>query len=62
MGGVEGRTMATDAGGNDLPTGREIAFRKSMKMGAPPEAVYDVLADVRSHLEWGGNRGKKNFR
>jgi uncharacterized protein YndB with AHSA1/START domain len=55
--------MASNEGnGNVLPDGREIAFRKSMKTGAPPEAVYDLLADVRSHLEWGGNRGKKNFR
>lgn len=48
--------------GNVLPDGREIVFRKSMKTSAPPEAVYDLLADVRSHLEWGGNRGKENFR
>jgi hypothetical protein len=55
--------MATNEGnGNVLPAGREIAFRKTMKMGAPPQAVYEVLADVRSHLEWGGNRSKKNFR
>jgi hypothetical protein len=53
--------MATK-GGDALPDGREITFRKSMKMAVPPEAVYDLLADVRSHLEWGGNRGKKNFR
>lgn len=55
--------MGTDEGdGNALPAGKELVFRKSMKIGAPPKAVYEVLADVRSHLEWGGRRGKKNFR
>ena len=55
--------MATNGeNGNVLPAGREIAFRKSMKIGAPPEAVFELLTDVRSHLEWGGTRGKKNFR
>ena len=30
---------------------------------APAEAVYDLLADVRSHLEWAGTRQpKENFR
>ena len=53
---------ANEGSRNALPAGREITFRKSMRMDAPPEAVYDVLADLRSHLEWGGNRGKKNFR
>ena len=55
--------MATNGeSGNLIPAGREIAFRKSTKIGAPPEAVYEVLADVRTNLEWGGTRGKKNFR
>lgn len=47
---------------NVLPAGKEIAFQSSIDVAAPPEAVYDLLADVRSHLEWGGDRGKKNFR
>jgi uncharacterized protein YndB with AHSA1/START domain len=54
--------MGKSGGGSALPAGREIAFRKRMKVDAPPEAIYELLADVRSHLEWGGNRGKKNFR
>jgi hypothetical protein len=29
---------------------------------ARPEQVYDVLADLRSHLEWGGNRQYRSFR
>ncbi len=50
------------AGSDALPAGREIAFEVSFRTSAPPEAVFDQLADVRSHLEWGGNSGKKNFR
>jgi hypothetical protein len=29
---------------------------------APAEVVYDLVADVRSHLEWGGRMQKKNYR
>jgi hypothetical protein len=29
---------------------------------ARPEEVYDVLADLRSHLEWGGSRQFRSFR
>jgi hypothetical protein len=29
---------------------------------ARPEQVFDVLADLRTHLEWGGNRQFKSFR
>jgi hypothetical protein len=29
---------------------------------ARPERVYDVLADLRSHLEWAGNRQYRSFR
>jgi hypothetical protein len=29
---------------------------------ASAAAVYDLLADVRSHLEWGGAMQKKNYR
>jgi uncharacterized protein YndB with AHSA1/START domain len=29
---------------------------------APPEVVFDLLSDLRSHLEWGGNRQYKMFR
>src|SRR5215210_1680638 len=30
--------------------------------GAPAEVVYDLLADLDSHLEWGGNRQSSGFR
>jgi len=29
---------------------------------AKPEAVYDLLADLRSHIEWGGTRQRRAFR
>jgi predicted exporter len=29
---------------------------------APPEVVYDMLADLRSHLEWGGAEQRRDFR
>ena len=39
---------------------REYTFRGKTK--ASPEAVYGVLADLNSHLEWGGRRQYKMFR
>jgi hypothetical protein len=33
------------------------------RSGAPAEVVYDLLADLQTHLEWGGRRQKgKTFR
>jgi uncharacterized protein YndB with AHSA1/START domain len=32
------------------------------RTSAPPEIVYDVLADLSSHAEWGGKRQYKMFR
>jgi Polyketide cyclase / dehydrase and lipid transport len=29
---------------------------------AKPEAVYDLLADLRTHVEWGGARQSQEFR
>jgi uncharacterized protein YndB with AHSA1/START domain len=45
-----------------LPNGKEITYRLTANLPAPPEAVYDTLADIPSHLEWGGKRVRKNFR
>ena len=50
------------ADSNPLPTGKEITFTMTSRTTAPPEAVYDVLADVRGHLDWAGDRGHKKFR
>ena len=41
-------------------TKRTITFKG--RSAAPPEVVYDVLADLRSHLEWGGKRQYKMCR
>lgn len=40
----------------------ELTVRLQEASRAPAEAVYDLLADVPSHLEWGGRRQKKHYR
>jgi hypothetical protein len=40
-----------------------ITFRVSVDAAASPQAIYDLLADPRTHLEWAGKEApKKNFR
>lgn len=39
---------------------REVRFSRECK--APAENVYDVLADLRTHLEWGGRDQTRVFR
>lgn len=40
-----------------------ITFHASVRTSASPEAVYDVIADPRAALEWGGREApKKTFR
>ena len=41
---------------------RELELRVEVSSTAPAEAVYDVLADIRSHITWAGERQKKNTR
>jgi hypothetical protein len=42
---------------------RELTVRIEESSTAPPAVVYDLLADIRSHLEWGGRRqSKKTYR
>lgn len=41
---------------------REIVYRASVPCRAPAEAVYDLLADLTTHLEWAGRRQPKAFR
>jgi len=43
--------------GHQLP-----AVRLSKTCAAPPEAVYDMLADLHSHLHWGGEKQRRDFR
>lgn len=41
----------------------EIGFHLEETTTAPAEIVYDRLADIRNHLEWGGKmQPKDNFR
>jgi Polyketide cyclase / dehydrase and lipid transport len=40
-----------------------VTFHASVRSAASPEAIYDVLADPRAALEWGGREApKKSFR
>ena len=41
---------------------RELFVHLEVTSGAPVEAMYDLLADIPSHLEWGGERQKKKYR
>jgi hypothetical protein len=41
----------------------ELRIHVEERSGAPAEAVYDLLADIGSHLEWGGAmQPKQTFR
>jgi hypothetical protein len=41
----------------------ELTVRLEEASRAPAEAVYDLLADIGSHLEWGGRRQpRKSYR
>jgi hypothetical protein len=53
----EGGTMEAKAHGRDR---RQWTFQGRSR--ARPEQVYEVLADLRSHLEWAGNRQFRSFR
>lgn len=41
---------------------KEFMVRLTKRSSAPPEAVYDVVADLRSHLAWGGAEQRSVFR
>ena len=40
----------------------ELVVRLQESSKAPADAVYDLLADIPSHLEWGGRQQKKKYR
>jgi hypothetical protein len=43
--------------------GRELRVHVEEASGAPAEVVYDLLAEIRTHLQWAGTRQpKENFR
>jgi hypothetical protein len=56
--------MVTQQKGTGRPNALrgELVARAEEAGRAPAEVVYDLVADVRSHLEWGGRMQKKNFR
>lgn len=41
---------------------RQPTAKISLQCEARPEDVYDILADLRTHLEWGGARQSSDFR
>ena len=47
---------------NALKPGKELSARVEGRSAASPETVYDLLADLRTHATWGGERQKKNTR
>jgi len=40
----------------------QFTMRLNRRCSAPPEIVYDVLADLRTHLTWGGAQQGSDFR
>jgi hypothetical protein len=42
--------------------GGELVVRVEETTSASPEAVYEILGDLRSHAIWAGERQKKNTR
>lgn len=42
--------------------GQELVVRVEGTSAAAPASVYEVLADLRSHVVWAGERQKKNTR
>ncbi|MGC1406179.1 MAG: SRPBCC family protein [Candidatus Dormiibacterota bacterium] len=41
---------------------RPATMRLAGRCSAPPDAVYDLLSDLRSHLSWGGEEQAGNYR
>ena len=41
---------------------KEFSIQLTRHCSAPPEVVYDLLANLRTHLTWGGAEQKYDFR
>lgn len=56
--------MATQQRGNARANAlkRELRVHLEETSAAPAEAVYELLADIRSHLEWAGKMQSKHYR
>lgn len=54
--------MAASTGGRGNALRRQLGVSVAMRSRASAEAIYDVLADVRTHLDWGGERQSETSR
>lgn len=54
--------MAAGRNGRANALRRELSTSVEVKSRAPAGAIFDALADVRTHLEWGGERQGKTSR
>ena len=41
---------------------KDFSIKLTRRSSAPPEALYDSLADLRTHATWGGSKHFYNFR
>jgi len=41
---------------------KQFTMRLSTRCSAPPDVVYDVVADLGTHLTWGGSEQRSDFR
>ena len=41
---------------------KQITMRLTKRSSASPEAVYDVIENLRTHLTWGGTQQRSDFR
>ena len=41
---------------------KSFSIRLTRRSSAPPDVVYDTLADLRTHLTWGGTEQRSDFR
>lgn len=56
-------TRQKGSGRADALKGRELRVHLEEASEAPADVVYDLLAEIRTHLEWAGTRQpKENFR
>ncbi len=60
MAGTEVGQRSSTAGGKGKRPLPESAFEAACR--APAEAVYDLLADLRNHLDWAGERQGETTR
>lgn len=41
---------------------KQISMRLTKRSSARPDVVYDLIADLRTHLTWGGTQQRSDFR